>query len=296
MKNVSIFISLFVFSIIGFSFLSCDKIEKDDYLTYVKEGVEEVPEMIPSENKVQKVLIEDFTGHTCPNCPYAAEIIHSIIEKNKNVIAIGIHNSENFSKPQGAYTNNFQTTEGEKLREWFSPSGYPAGMINRNESPNTSYLTWGAKTNEAAEATPLIYMTLKGSSFDTVTKEVSAKVSFDFPKGYVENLNLVLAITENKIIGYQTKIEEGKNIHIPDYEHNHVLRQMPDGEWGVSLSFTEEDISTKSLRALRKEFTLRDDAHLVWENCYLIAYFIKNNTEKREILQVDQIALKDILK
>lgn len=300
MKKISILISLVVFSFIGFSFFSCDEIEKNEYLTYIDPGDEEEPEVIPSENKVQKVLIEDFTGHRCPNCPYAAEVAKTIMEKNTNVFLIGIHNSGNFSKPYGDYyTNDFETAEGEELKKQLILNDkFPSGFFNRKENQNTSYTTWEAKASEASEATPLMYMTLKGSSFDTITTEISAKVSFDLPEGYVENLSLVLAVTEDKIIGYQTKLENGKNIHIAEYEHNHVLRQMPDGAWGVSLPFTEEDINTKSFRALRKKFTLRDDdkAHLVWENCHLIAYFIKSNTERQEIIQAEQIALKDILK
>ena len=288
MKKINILIGIFVFSIIGFSFTSCDKIEEDNYLTKVESGTPDDPEPITS--RVQKILIEDFTGHLCPNCPNAAIAAHSIMEKNKNVFLIGIHNSGNFSKPMGDYyTLNFETTEGEELRSTYKPQDYPSGMINRKESPSSQYETWESSVNDVVNNTPLVYMTLANSTYDTTTNKVSAKVTVNYHQGYVDDLNLVLAITEDGITGYQTM---PNNSHNPDYVHNHVLRQMPSGVWGAP--FFAEDINEGDSYAERKEFTLRDG--LVWENCHLIAYLIKNNTDKREIVQVEQIAIKDILK
>ena len=287
MKKINILIGIVVFSIIGFSFISCDKIEEDNYLTKVDLGETDTPE--PITDRVQKVLIEDFTGHRCRNCPNAAVAAHSIMEKNSNVFLIGIHNSWDFSKPQGPYTHNFETKEGEELRLAYKPSAYPSGMINRNESPTTQYETWESKVNEVVNNTPLVYMTLAKSFYDTVTNKVSAKITVNYHQGYIDDLNLVLAVTEDGIVGYQTMPD---NTSKPDYVHNHVLRQMPSGTWGAP--FSAENINKGDSYAVRKEFELRDS--LVWENCHLIAYFIKNDTERKEIVQVEQIAIKDILK
>ena len=56
-----------------------------------------------SNNYVKKVLIEDFTGHLCPNCPQAAneiDAIHNIY--GDQIIAIAIHVTKSFARPYPA--------------------------------------------------------------------------------------------------------------------------------------------------------------------------------------------------
>ena len=68
---------------------ACDKIEG--------------PYIINSDSYVnpdKKVLVEDFTGHLCPNCPDAArelEAIHDIYPGQ--IISMAIHVSKSFARP-----------------------------------------------------------------------------------------------------------------------------------------------------------------------------------------------------
>ena len=65
--------------------------------------VEEGPFITGSNTYVnpdKKVLIEDFTGHLCPNCPDAArelEAIHDIY--GDQIIGMAIHVSTTFARP-----------------------------------------------------------------------------------------------------------------------------------------------------------------------------------------------------
>ena len=61
---------------------SCSNIDEGDRLIYVK----------PAEVG-RAILIEDFTGQTCNNCPTGTEIINGIVSTygEDNVIAVGIH-------------------------------------------------------------------------------------------------------------------------------------------------------------------------------------------------------------
>ena len=53
--------------------VACSHIDEDEQLIYVKPA--------PVE---RCVLIEDFTGQRCVNCPNAAEEIEKLIEQNLN--------------------------------------------------------------------------------------------------------------------------------------------------------------------------------------------------------------------
>ena len=61
---------------------SCSNIDSDDRLIYVK----------PAPVK-RTVLIEDFTGQKCINCPYAANETEKIITEygQENIIVVSIH-------------------------------------------------------------------------------------------------------------------------------------------------------------------------------------------------------------
>ena len=64
---------------------SCTDIDENDRLMYVK----------PAEVK-KHVLIEDFTGQRCVNCPKATNLIHSLQQQfgEDNVIAVGIYGGD----------------------------------------------------------------------------------------------------------------------------------------------------------------------------------------------------------
>ena len=88
-----------------------------------------------TSNIVQKVLIEDFTGHKCQNCPEAAEELHILQDSYENqVIGIAIH-AGFFAEPNSAVapflTTDFRTEKGTEIHDFFGANAYPVGMVNR---------------------------------------------------------------------------------------------------------------------------------------------------------------------
>jgi len=83
----------------------------------------------------QKVLIEDFTGFRCGNCPAASEIANNLYKAYKGkVIVLGIHSGPTFASPRGKlYAEDFRTSVGEELFTTFlgANGGQPNGMVNR---------------------------------------------------------------------------------------------------------------------------------------------------------------------
>ena len=64
--------------------------------------IEEGPYIADYDSYVnpEKVLIEDYTGHLCPNCPEAGREIKAIQDIYGNqVIALAIHVSKTFARP-----------------------------------------------------------------------------------------------------------------------------------------------------------------------------------------------------
>ena len=84
-----------ILTILGLLLLvACDNVSLDERLQYV-----EPPEV------GRAVLIEDFTGQYCVNCPRATEEIERLIEQygDSVVIPVAIHSGP-FSKLNGEFT------------------------------------------------------------------------------------------------------------------------------------------------------------------------------------------------
>ena len=98
----------------------------------------------------------------------------------------------------------------------------------------------------------------------------------------LENLNdplkLVVTITEDYIIDWQTIEGEG---NIPDYEHNHVLRNVLTPALGDSIGVFEAN----EIKSYSFSYTL--DNEWVKSNCNIVAYVLNQNTQ--EIVQVEEI-------
>ena len=223
-------------------FSSCDVIE-GPYM--IDNGT--IPVDTTSNNFVKKVLIEDYTGHTCPNCPDAARQLEAIQEfYGDQVIGIAVHIGKAFARPYPEsmapkFQYEFRTKWGEEWDGFFDITtvGLPRGMINRTEFPDDYRLgkdNWSERVISELEKDPefgiIITPEINGNSG---TIDISVEALKDISGTY----NIVVCLTESGIIDWQ---KDG-SIEIEDYEHNHVLRTILNDGNGeeIGSSFTEGD-------------------------------------------------------
>ena len=175
-------------------------------------------------NPDKKVLIEDFTGHLCPNCPNAArelDAIHDIY--GDQIIGMAVHVSTTFARPYSSnqapnFQYDFRTDWGNGLDDFYGISavGLPRGMVNRIGYPDNHKLgagEWAAAVLE--ELTKDTTFTI-----DISSDESSISIISEVQKNINAEYNLAVCLTESNIINWQ---QDGGN-SISDYEHNHVLR------------------------------------------------------------------------
>ena len=108
------------------SFWACDKIE-----TPYKDGVETTTPEVTDRTK--RILLEDYTGHTCGTCPPAAQTASSLLSTfGDKVVMMGVHAGW-FAKPKTGdqYTTDFRTEQSEAFYEYFQINTNPIGLINR---------------------------------------------------------------------------------------------------------------------------------------------------------------------
>ena len=223
--------SLFLLSIIS----SCEVIE-GPYMTGNGGGVD-----TNSSQYVKNILIEDFTGHLCQNCPDAArelEAIHDLY--GSQIIGLALHVGSTFARPyplsQPKFTYDFRTKWGEELDGFFniSDAGLPKGMINRIDYPNDHRKNkgqWLASVQQELDKEVVFGLNIT-SSFDGNNSIID--ISTDALKNITGDYKLVVCLTENEITNWQ---KDGV-IEDENYIHNHVLRSLITSAWGDDVSLS----------------------------------------------------------
>jgi hypothetical protein len=257
-------------------------------------------------NPEKKVLIEDFTGHLCPNCPDAARELEAIYDiYGDQIIGMAIHVSKSFARPYPAsqapsFQYDFRTNWGDELDSYYGISaiGLPRGMVNRIGFPDNHKLgkdEWASTV--ALELKKDVDFTIHISSDEnsiSITSEVKNNISSDY--------NLVVCLTESNIINWQ---KDGQD-NIEDYQHNHVLRTVLIDE---SLSNSTSYIAGEQIETLinynlatLEQYNIDYSTNTAelgngnaggWNanNMSVVAYIYNTNT--KEIVQVEEAHLNN---
>ena len=264
-------------------------------------GCEEIPPIItpageeqpnvntPVEDQSRQVLMEEFSGVRCVNCPAGSEAIEVLISiYGERLVPVSIH-SGFFAAPYPESRYDFQTQAGNSLLDYLSqPLGYPTASVNRKtfageESLQLNQNKWaGFVANELLVA-PAIKIDLR-SDYRTDDRSLSVEVDLYVQENMqTDDLRLSVVITEDKIRDFQLT-PQGK---IGNYEHRHVLRGFLTEFNGMRLT---ESLVTGALITKDLNFSLPTSWHA--ENCSIVA-FVNLNGEQKDVLQAHQIKLME---
>ncbi len=211
---------------------SCSNIDEGDRLIYVK----------PAEVG-RAILIEDFTGQRCVNCPTGTEIINGIVDTygEDNVIAVGIHSGPlgfaGNSKSVGLMTD----TGNEYYTRWDKENkmGQPWVIFNRKTSPDSHYNNWAAMVGTIISEKANLSVKI-ANAYDAATRTLTTTVGADGVNGTV-NGKLQVWIVEDGVKALQM-MPDGKSNK--EYVHNHVFRAAVNGTWGEDVTVKEGETTT----------------------------------------------------
>ena len=271
-------------ALLPFLLISCDIIEQP----YTEKPVKPVD----TNKYVRKVLIEEYTGFRCGNCPSAAETATALHELYGDKVLIMRVHAGSYANPKGTHTYDFRTPEGTELDAFFgnSNAGNPNGMISRNGYPSTHILRdgeWESRINQLQALKPKMTIELQ-AAYNAATKKISGSYKVKFLQDGSVNDNIALFILEDSIIQYQTDYR----LDPPDiynYNHMHIFRDAINGLWGEPLSATApktDDVFEKSF-----EYVLPDSTDWKPKNL-VIQGFVHDNGGTYEIWQVEQTKVR----
>ena len=242
------FISLIVVMLL---MAACSHIDEDERLIYVKPASVE-----------RCVLIEDFTGQRCPNCPSAAEEIEKLIAQYGDaIIAVSIH-----SGPLGFHTNSrfygLSTDVGDDYFNHWNLEFQPVGLSDR--SAPTEYTAWGTLIREELQKVAPVDIELDVTLGDSLQLDICTMI-----KGVDGNTQgkLQLWIVEDSITAFQMMGDRTLNL---DYTHRHVFRAAVNGQWG-------EDITVQEGYTVEREHSIAIDSDWKTENLSVVAFVYNDN-------------------
>jgi hypothetical protein len=248
----------------AFVLASCDSISDDNRYIYVKPA-----------DVTRAVLLEDFTGQKCVNCPAAAEEIHAMQTQygDTAVIAVGIHSGPLGVFPTGTVVG-LRTALGDEYYNHWGIEVEPSGVIDRDGSVYVAD-KWATQVHNEIQKTSPVRITLKSSYTESSKK---ATITTSALSGESYNGKLQLWLVEDSITALQMMKDGTVN---KNYVHNHVLRTAINGTWGEDFNLAEgvENTNTASI-------TL-DDAW-VPEHCSVVAFLYNSDG----VIQVTKTKIK----
>ena len=274
---------IFIFFSLGFIF-SCTEIPPQINPIFDQEECPVVDESVVMPQK-RGVLIEEFSGVRCANCPVGSAAIKDLYgQYGDQLVAVSIH-TDFFAKPYEDSFYDFRTPEGDGVLNLLkSPIGFPSAVINRTlfngeVDLQLGLASWAGYIAQEVNSLPEVKI-FALPVYNAQTRELSLELSV-FPQSDFsgEDLRLSLMLTEDEVVDVQLT-PAGKEL---SFEHNHVLRSMLTNFDGNPLA---GELKSGQASCLLFQTTLSDK----WDasNCNIVA-FVHRGGASKEVLQAVEV-------
>lgn len=238
---------------------------------------------------LQKVLVEDYTGHKCGNCPRASRAIYNLKPVyGDRLIIMAVHAGTYatvFPPSAPYYTYDFRNSVSTTLDTDFGISvvGNPNGMVNRKAINGNHIITstqWGDETaNILSSTTPAAVKLSIETNYNAATRLLNADVTTEFKQTLTGNYKLCVYMLEDSIVNWQKDYDVSPE-DVPDYVHREVLRGSMNGTYGDVIAVT----TSGTISNLNFNYTLDSGWN---ENHFSLVAFLYDDATK-EIIQVEQ--------
>ncbi|MCG2652028.1 Omp28 family outer membrane lipoprotein [Alloprevotella tannerae] len=215
-------------SLAAVAFAACDNISESE--RYGKDPVD--------VQKAKNVLIEDFTGQKCINCPKATDVIHELqgLYGEDHVIAVAIHGGA-LSLPE-TNPKGLATEQGKAYHEHWNVTTWPKGKIDRGE--NLEFTSWSAEVVKRLQMKPIVDLDLSGTTYDAASRKLNVAVKMTGNEAVEGKLQIWLI--EDNIVLPQQMPDGSLN---KNYVHNHVFRASVNEPYGTPVTVAKAASETK---------------------------------------------------
>jgi len=286
MKIARILAGSLLMAMVAFS--SCSKI-KTPYAASRHGNIKDTVLDWDTVTPVRKVLLEDYTGHFCTNCPDAAITARTLVDNYKGkLVLMAVHAGYYARNGTGDYALDLESAEGTSWNNDFNITSNPNGMINRklfNANRIISPDKWGEDISSLIAVQPDALIKII-PSIDTTTLNVTAVVYNHFLNRLTGAYKITVCILEDGITGSQKNNNSaiGPAPDWANYMFNDVMRGTMNGANGEILTTAiDQDLTYMG------HFSFTLNATWNFRNCSIMAYIY--NAATLEIVQVEKVKI-----
>ncbi len=232
----------------------------------------------PAQARV--VLLEDFTGVQCVNCPDAHNLAKSLIQANPGrVAAVSEHNYF-----LGGYPNSsedFRTDEAFAIDALIGPTTlWPIGTVNRRQfSAEPAILLtlpkWTGYVDSELLEEPLVNVSME-LDLKRPERLLEVLVEAHFLETVPEATRLSVMVLESGIVDPQLTLSGIDDVYV----HDHVLRIMPTAATGALIT-----VSTEQGRVIRRGYEVQLKEHWNMDELEVVVFVHLGELDNQRVLQ-----------
>jgi hypothetical protein len=254
------------------------------------------------------MLVEEFTGASCSNCPKAHETLNSLQTQYPNRMAIMALHIFNFNQSEpyndGTYvsTHDFRTQVGTDIGNtvYGGVSSMPVGGFDRLDgigggiiNPPTDnlviYLSWPSVVAHLLDSVPAVNLSVS-SSLNAAGDTAYITVKAAYTKAVTAKNVLSVAITESNLLDFQEDPDAPNGSCDVDYNFKDVLRDFVSPTLGSPVL---DSLSIKGAgRVFKRSFVYKVNPDWKPENCKVVAFISNAETGDKHVLQAAVTNLK----
>ncbi len=234
---------------------------------------------------LKNVLIEEFTGVRCPNCPQGHTTIATIKTQNPGrVVSISLHPINSLGAPYSFSVQDFRSQDAQSLFDYLGQIGLePAAGIDRKVFSGESHILldrnkWINYTTQQLSETPKANVVI-GDSYDSINRELTIVAEVHYTQTVTEPNKLTVALTESNMVTAQL---DGTVIDT-FYVHKDVVRAFITNVQGDAVNTT-----TEAGRVVLRVYKTILDAAWKPENMHIVAY-VHEYQNSKEVYQAREI-------
>jgi len=236
------------------------------------------------------VLLEEFSGVRCPNCPKGHIATENIIAAHPGrVVGVTLHVNENrdaLTHPYNfANAQDFQTAEATEIENSFAHyTSMPCALINRVTFPGevtpavSNYSAWAADVAKQLQGNSPVNMNMT-NFWDAANRTVKCRLELHYTTTVTNSQNISVMIAEDGIINPQFNLSKGSIDTFYTHHHN-ILRKMLTTATGMQIAYDRS-----KGQVIVYEFQI-DNIPTLWKEDHLnLIAFVHNSGSSTEVVQ-----------
>lgn len=239
----------------------------------------------------RNVVIEEFTGVSCSNCPKGHEAIATMQTKYPGrIVAVGLYEKYNTNTdPNPLTVQDLRTDDATTICNiiYGSVNQLPGAGVDRVAAGTPASLQldrsiWASQVDTRIGAVAPVSLYIN-SSYDKASKVVTVTVRSVFTQAFSKNVKMTVGIVEDSIMEAQEDNAPLPVHYDTVYTQNHVLRATISQATGDGFLANVANKEVGRVYQRTYKYTVPDA--WVAEHCKIFAFVQTDDAGSKEILQ-----------